>query len=163
MKGASIACQSSGKPGGRAGEFSGRTRFASEYSFVSFVDSLPVCGSIRRILIPPQKLPKLIPHAAIRIDHNVRVDRIEVIFLTRTKNQALVRPLVIRAARIQGLVCHQGYAGSVLSEYGKCIVKVILPIEVGFVWRPKVLRFRTLLLNPLGYTLKDEAATPPVQ
>src|SRR2546425_6739536 len=36
-----------------------RGRLASEYMVVSFVESLPVSGSRRFILIPPQKLPQL--------------------------------------------------------------------------------------------------------
>src|SRR6266567_7768217 len=36
-----------------------RGRLASEYSVVSALESLPVSGSMRRILIPPQKLPQL--------------------------------------------------------------------------------------------------------
>ena len=59
MKGASIACQFPGKPGGLGGGLAGRLRLASEYSLVSSVESFPVEGSMRSILIPVQKLPKL--------------------------------------------------------------------------------------------------------
>src|SRR5580698_1469980 len=59
MKGASIACQSAGRPGlGGSGRF-GVARVASEYIVASAPDGLPVVASMRRILIPLQKLPKL--------------------------------------------------------------------------------------------------------
>jgi hypothetical protein len=40
-----------------AGGCSGR-RLASECSVASLADSFPVCGSTRRSLMPPQKLPQ---------------------------------------------------------------------------------------------------------
>src|SRR5580658_7958000 len=57
MNGASTACQSPGSPGGFGGGLSGRLRLAIEYRVRSSVDSKPVLGSIRRILMPVQKLP----------------------------------------------------------------------------------------------------------
>src|ERR1700758_1878864 len=59
MLGASTACQSPGRPGGFGGGLGGRLRLASEYNLLSSVESRPVFGSMRRILIPDQKLPKL--------------------------------------------------------------------------------------------------------
>src|SRR5580704_979215 len=58
MKGASTACQSPGRPGGLGGGLRGRFRLAREYSLVSVVESNPILGSIWRILMPDQKLPK---------------------------------------------------------------------------------------------------------
>src|SRR5580700_236422 len=57
MKGASMACQFGGKPGGAGGGLSGRFLVAKEYRRVSSVDNLPVLRSSFRILIPFQKLP----------------------------------------------------------------------------------------------------------
>src|SRR6202789_3616709 len=57
MKGASIASQFGGNPGGAGAAPAGSARRASEYSFVSDADNIPVASSSRRILIPSQKLP----------------------------------------------------------------------------------------------------------
>src|ERR1700722_4358001 len=57
MNGASSACQSPGRPGGLGGGLLGRLRFASEYSFGSSAARRPVFASMRRILMPLQKLP----------------------------------------------------------------------------------------------------------
>src|ERR1035437_3700255 len=59
MNGASIASQSGGRPGFAGAALSGLARDASAYSCESVADSLPVAASIRRILMPLQKLPKL--------------------------------------------------------------------------------------------------------
>src|SRR6266576_3896656 len=60
-----MACQLPGRPGVGGGMFAGLFRLAKEYSLESSLDNRPVFGSMRRILIPDQKLPKL-SHACPR-------------------------------------------------------------------------------------------------
>src|SRR5882724_5189450 len=63
---------------------------------------------------------------------------------------------------IQRLVRQQGNPRRVFSKYRKCIVKVILAVEVGKIRGPEFLGFRTLLLDPVRNLGEDLPASLPL-
>ena len=91
MTGASTAYQSPGNPGGFGGGFVGCSRVAKEYNSVSSAESSPDCGSMRRILMPLQKLAKTHPGMPLLIEGDVGINGVEVI-LARNEDDALARP-----------------------------------------------------------------------
>ena len=76
---------------------------------------------------PRPEAPKRQPRIALRIDHQVRIDRIKIILHKRPQHQPAIHPLVLWARPIQSLIRRQRNSRRVLPKCRKRVVEVILP------------------------------------
>jgi hypothetical protein len=97
---------------------------------------LPVAASSLMSLIPLKNERE--PLAAVGRGHQGGVDRVEVVRRRGPEHQAVIGPVVLRAARVEGGCGGQSDHRVVRAEAGARVVQVPEPAEEGDVRRPQV-------------------------